>query len=256
MGKLSLLHVAKAENELHARDNQAALADLNQAVAIEGGNALAYYHRSYAYLALHDQEHALSDLNRTLDLDPGNTRYLFARGELFLSERRTGDAIADYDQILARSSSDLRALQMKAAAYSLAGEPEKALQQINAVLLIAPNLAEGFAARCLYRGTAKIDASLALADCDSAVAMKPRTPNSGRRALESDLNWVKPKGRWQMRMQPFNWTRISKWQCMSWHCSSRNRGMLQDLKPALQPLIHGSRKSGSIRPSRNSAPVI
>jgi tetratricopeptide (TPR) repeat protein len=254
--KLSLLHVAKAENELHARDNQAALADLNQAVAIEGGNALAYYHRSYAYRALHDQEHALSDLNRTLDLDPGNTRYLFARGELFLSERRTGDAIADYDQILARSSSDLRALQMKAAAYSLAGEPEKALQQINAVLLIAPNLAEGFAARCLYRGTAKIDASLALADCDSAVAMKPRTPNSGRRALESDLNWVKPKGRWQMRMQPFNWTRISKWQCMSWHCSSRNRGMLQDLKPALQPLIHGSRKSGSIRPSRNSAPVI
>jgi len=174
--KLSLLYVAKAENELQARENQAALADLNQAVAIDGGNALAYYHRSYAYRAVHDQANALSDLNRALALDPGNKRYLFGRAELFLSERRTGDAIADYDQILASDGSNLRALQMKGAAYSLAGEPEKALQQINTVLLIAPNLAEGFAARCLYRGTAKIDASLALADCDRAVAMKPKDP--------------------------------------------------------------------------------
>ncbi|WP_206244049.1 tetratricopeptide repeat protein [Novosphingobium terrae] len=174
--KLSLLYVAKGENELHIHDAAAAVGDLGQAVAIDSRNALAYYHRSYAYRALHDQEHALADLDQALDLDPESKRYRFARGEFYLSERRTADAIADYDQILAKEGSNLHALQMKAVAYSLAREPEKAIEQINTVLLIAPNLPEGLAMRCLFRGTANIDASLALTDCDRAVAMKPNDP--------------------------------------------------------------------------------
>ena len=165
------------------------------------------YQRAVAYQELGQIDRALADLNRVIVLAPDNAGAHVLRG---LVNSRRGDsqsAATDYDAALALDPRNMDALVNRAALYSMAGQPARALADLDAAIAIrandplayynrgyvhfsrkdydraiadyskaiefAPAMSLAFNNRCLAAVLAGHDSTVALADCDQALALTP-----------------------------------------------------------------------------------
>jgi tetratricopeptide (TPR) repeat protein len=110
-------------------DYDAAIADLNAALARLPDSAALLTLRGQMYLALYEWDRALEDFNAALARDPAYSDAYFQRGLLYYSVLQTGqelraEALADFRAYLAHAPKGVHAAQ--AAAYAALIEAELA----------------------------------------------------------------------------------------------------------------------------------
>lgn len=132
---------------------QNAIRNLDQAIAIQNDNPLAYYNRGYGHFALKEYELAIADYGAAIKLDPRFGRAYNNRG---LSRAIVGtdlvQALNDTDEALKLLPLSLDVRETRGFVYLKLGDPALALNEYNAALTIDPNRALS-----LYgRGLAKI----------------------------------------------------------------------------------------------------
>ena len=184
-----------------------AIEDFTRALAISPDNLEALMARGDAYGRSGEFARSLADLNRVIVLAPDNAGAHVLRG---LVNSRRGDsqsAATDYDAALALDPRNMDALVNRAALYSMAGQPARALADLDAAIAIrandplayynrgyvhfsrkdydraiadyskaiefAPAMSLAFNNRCLAAVLAGHDSTVALADCDQALALTP-----------------------------------------------------------------------------------
>jgi len=90
-----------------------AIADYNQAIALDPGLALAYNNRGLAKYKSRDEQGALSDFDKAIELNPENMDFFFNRG---LAKKALSDfqgAISDFSSVIAQNQEDKEAYYMR-----------------------------------------------------------------------------------------------------------------------------------------------
>src|SRR5664279_5226034 len=77
-----------------------AIADYDQAIAIDPGSALLFYRRSAAYFFKKDYDRVIDDSAKALALDPNYALAYNGRGSAYAAKGDTDRAIVDYDCLL------------------------------------------------------------------------------------------------------------------------------------------------------------
>jgi tetratricopeptide (TPR) repeat protein/S1-C subfamily serine protease len=159
--------------KLHLDDNQAAIADFNQALAINSQYLLAYASRGIAKSALGDEQGAIADYNQVLAIKPRHADDYLLRGSArFLLGDGQG-AIADYSHALAIDPRNIDAYIARGSARSALGDNQNAIADYNQALAINPRYADAYSSR----GNSKRalgDTQGAIADYNQALAINPR----------------------------------------------------------------------------------
>jgi tetratricopeptide (TPR) repeat protein len=121
---------------------QDAIRDLDQAIAIQNDNPLAYYNRGYAHFALKEYEQAITDYGAAIRLD---ARFGLAYNNRGLSRAIVGtdlvQALNDTDDALKLLPINLDVRETRGFVYLKLGDPALALNEYNAALTIDPNRA-------------------------------------------------------------------------------------------------------------------
>jgi len=122
-------------------DTARALADYNQAIAIDPGKALYFYNRGYFYYRQNDNDHADADFAQTVSLDPSIVPAHFLLG--VLAERK-GDIVASvmrFNETIALNPKLAQAYLARASAEGKMGQGDKAMVDIKMAISLDPALA-------------------------------------------------------------------------------------------------------------------
>jgi tetratricopeptide (TPR) repeat protein len=150
-----------------------AIADFNQAIALDPKYAHAYNNRGLSYEAKGDLDHAIADYDQTITLDP---KYFLAYNNRGLSYEAKGDldhAIADFDQAIALNPKYPLAYNNRGTAYRAKGDLDRAIADYDQAIALDPKYANAYTSRgnAYYDGK---DYDHALADHDQAIAIDPK----------------------------------------------------------------------------------
>ncbi len=110
----TLFFRSKAQSALGARD--AALADMDEAIPLDGSQATFFLHRADLHRAKGDLENALADYGAAIQRDPDDRPALEARADLLMAGGRDRDALADFDTILRLAPDDAKAYRQRGTA--------------------------------------------------------------------------------------------------------------------------------------------
>ena len=155
-----------------------AIADLNRAVELEPSVAQHYFDRARARLANREAALAMADLDEALKLRPDNAQALLTRGGLYLGMRDEPRARQDFEAALALPTADPMARVAIGTTYERSGRYEIAVGHYDR--WIAEHSKDMrmdvvLNARCWARAQWNKDLDKALADCDAALKLRPRT---------------------------------------------------------------------------------
>lgn len=153
-------------------DPDRALADCNQAIAIDSGRADAYVNRGNVYLRKGDVEHAFSDFNAAIQRDPRGAWAYSARGEVLKIKGDLSRAMADYSESIKLNPNYATAYRLRGGLYKSEGDLEHARADLNQALSLDPNDVSAY----FIRGTVAYlvgDNSSALADFTASIRLDP-----------------------------------------------------------------------------------
>jgi lipoprotein NlpI len=148
-------------------DDEGAVDDYAQAIAVDPAFAPAYCARAECREAEGDFTDAVADLNQAIALDPV---YADAYADRGLSKEIQGDAagaVADYDQATAFNPRNARAFALRGEAKSAVGDFPGAIADFSRVLALDPEDPSAYRARGIAR-EASGDLTGALVDYGSA----------------------------------------------------------------------------------------
>ena len=168
----------RAAASIARQDFSHALEDLDRAIALEPANANAYVRRSQVRLSLRQPVLAIADLDQAIKLKPEDQQALLARGALFAGSRDWGRAGADFEAAARLDPPDGRVRLAIAGLYQGAARYDDAIGQYDAWLATnakTPHAPEALNGRCWSRTVQKKDLDKALADCDAALRLSPRS---------------------------------------------------------------------------------
>jgi len=153
-------------------DDEQAIADYDQAIALQPDYAEAYNNRGIAYGAKGDLAHAIADFDQVIALDRDDAEVYNNRGIAYAAKGDFARAIADYDQAIALKPDLAEAYNNRGTAYYDKGDLGRAIIDYDRAIALKPDLAEAYS----NRGTAyydKGDLGRAIIDYDQAIALKP-----------------------------------------------------------------------------------
>ncbi|MFF7895232.1 tetratricopeptide repeat protein [Streptomyces sp. NPDC007907] len=152
-----------------------ALAEYDQAVALDPDLALAYRHRSGIRGDLGDHDGAIADLDRAVALDPDNAWYRALRGEHHRIAGRDAEAIRDLTEAVRLDPASAFARASRGATYERAGDLDAALADLERALGLDPDYAWALARRArVWR--AQGDSRRQLDDLSRALEQNPDWP--------------------------------------------------------------------------------
>jgi TonB family protein len=115
-----------------------ALANFDQAIALEPGNAMAYADRAMTYIWKHDDERAKKDLDRAYALDAHNAIVFHGRGMLAYRAGNLSEAITAFSVALQENPKDQFALYWRGEAYTAAGDFQHASADNGEIVRLNP----------------------------------------------------------------------------------------------------------------------
>jgi Flp pilus assembly protein TadD len=145
-------------------DNQGAIADYNQAIAINPQIAAAYGNRGIAKSALGDQQGAIDDYNQVIAINPQDAKAYRARGSAKSALGDKQGAIADYNKAIAINPQNATGYVGRGLTKSALGDKQGAINDYNQAIAINPQDAEAWAAR----GISKSQLGDRLGACEDA----------------------------------------------------------------------------------------
>ncbi|MFC8365207.1 tetratricopeptide repeat protein [Streptomyces griseorubiginosus] len=161
---------AYVRGELH--DYEAAIDDLDRALALEPDSPSAHSVRGEFHRALRHDDAALRDLDRGIALDPAHHFAWASRGALHLTRGDLRAARADLDRSLELNPDYVWALVRRARVWRGLGDPDRRLADLDRAVALQPDWPWG---RC-ERGDALRNAGRveeALHDYDHVLALDP-----------------------------------------------------------------------------------
>lgn len=127
--------------------------DLREAIALQPKSYQGYLSLADLLKGRNDRAGALELLNQALALNPGNATLHFERARLHAEQRDREAARRDFEQVIAKEQPDSKPEQILKARVELAhlrclaGEHQAALADCDAVLAASPNFAEAYRQR-------------------------------------------------------------------------------------------------------------
>lgn len=121
-------------------DPQKAIADFNQAVALNPHYAWAYGNRGITYRSLKQYDDALRDFNQALQLDDTMDWVYVGRGEVYRHVKSYQHALADFDRAIALDPGYAQAYASRGRVYRYLKKYERALQDFDHALEIDPEI--------------------------------------------------------------------------------------------------------------------
>jgi tetratricopeptide (TPR) repeat protein len=149
-----------------------ALADYDQAVALDPNDVYAWANRAITRIETGDLAGAKADLDKADAVDPGFIQNAIGRGMLADAEQRFGDAVTAYTSALEREPDHDFALARRSYAYLQSGLGDRAIADLTRRIEKSPEKASAFLDRGnLYLDLSQFDA--AIKDLDKANALAP-----------------------------------------------------------------------------------
>jgi tetratricopeptide (TPR) repeat protein len=153
-------------------DDERAIADYDQAIALQPDYALAYYNRGVAYADKGDLDHAIADYDQAIALQPDYAVAYSSRGVAYHHKGDLDHAIANYDQAIALKPDYAEAYYNRGVAYRAKGDLDHAIADYDQAIALKPDYAVAYGNRGVaYR--VKGDLAHAIADYDQAITLKP-----------------------------------------------------------------------------------
>src|SRR5579863_3186309 len=119
-------------------DPDRALADCNEAIRADGGNAAAFLNRGNSFFSKSDFEHAFADFNAAIRLDPKNAWAYAARGNLYRTQGELARAMADMNESLRLDPNYALGYSTRARlSYKLGNNPA-AIEDFNKAIKLDP----------------------------------------------------------------------------------------------------------------------
>ncbi len=149
-----------------------ALADCNEAIAIDIGRADAYINRGNVYLSKGDTDRALGDFNEAIKRDPRSAWAYNARGEIFKDKGDADRAMADFNEAIRLNPDYAMAYGLRGQLYKSGGDFEHARADLNQSIRLDPNDATAY----FVRGTVSYllgDNPAALSDFTASLKIDP-----------------------------------------------------------------------------------
>ena len=165
--------IARGKAKLDAGDYQAAIADFDQALALDPRHAQTWFNRGLARGNLGRPQEALADLDQAIALDPRHARAYANRGNARADLGRWREAIADYDQALTLDPRHALAHSNRGVARANLGQHREAIADYDQALALDPRHAQTYVNRGLAHAQLGRPRE-AIADYDQALALDPR----------------------------------------------------------------------------------
>jgi len=152
-----------------------AKADFETAAGLDPRNWVALHGR--ALLALRDRryEDAVVALSRAADLHPNNVFAFSRRADAYFQLGQLDKALADVDEVLKIEPGNLHHLTTRGEIYARKGDAERAAKDFAAVRDRSAASASRLNHLCWSQATANFHLDRALADCQAALALEPRS---------------------------------------------------------------------------------
>jgi tetratricopeptide (TPR) repeat protein len=169
-----------------------AMAQFNQAVALNPRYTIAYFLRAYLKNYLNDPEGALVDYNQAISLNSQDANSYFNRA--ILKKNKLNDlegALADYDQAISINPKDAGAYYNRGnLKQDQRNNPKGALADYNQAISLNPKFAEAYYNRGLLKQDQLNAPQGALADYNQAIFLNPKyaTAYNNRGILKNQLN--------------------------------------------------------------------
>lgn len=150
--------------------------------------APAYADRGFAYAQLLDRDNALADFEQALALDDTLVAIYVNRGVLYTTLGNFGLAINDYTLALALDPVNVEALNNRAIVHAIEGNYDLALQDLQTALTVAPNYAPALATQGAVYSALAAQSYQAYVEIEGEDAPLPAgTPNDVLRAVDDGL---------------------------------------------------------------------
>jgi len=158
-------------------DDGQAIADYDQAIALDPDFAEAYSNRGSAYADKGDLDHAIADYDQAIALKPDFAKAYYNRGVTYDEKGDLDHAIADYDQAIALKPDYADAYNNRGVDYAAKGDLDHAIADFDQAIALKPDFAMAYNNRGSAYGE-KGDLDHAIADCDQAIALTPDYPKA------------------------------------------------------------------------------
>ncbi|MGD9502463.1 MAG: tetratricopeptide repeat protein [Methyloceanibacter sp.] len=152
---------------------EANLADFNEAIKLDPGNAVGFMGRGRAYIEKRDYDRGLKDIDEALKLDPKSASALHWRGVAYVGQKDYDRAIEAFDQALHIDAKLLNSYFFRAVAYAKKGDREHAIADYKMALSLNP---DDQLRRLIEKSLKKLDSDT------SAPDKKSEAPSSGGHA--------------------------------------------------------------------------
>jgi tetratricopeptide (TPR) repeat protein len=157
-----------------AGDAQKSIADLDRAVWLNLESAPAHLYRGMERARLGQYAGALEDFATALALDPSDANALINRAAVYLAERNPGQALTDLDRAVALEPASALAFYNRGYAQFLLRRFDDAAKSYAQAIALDPQFALAYENRCLVETILARDLAAARADCDKALALRPK----------------------------------------------------------------------------------
>ncbi len=115
-----------------------AIEDLDTAIRIDDRCAWAYHIRASVNEQLGNEDKAIDDWSRAIQLSPGNADYYYRRGLMYFNSHRLEEASKDLDASISLNGEEYYGFQLRAMIKELQGNYGEAIDDLSAVIRLAP----------------------------------------------------------------------------------------------------------------------
>ncbi|MER8864246.1 tetratricopeptide repeat protein [Mesorhizobium sp. M0751] len=140
-----------------------------------GSRAVAYHNRAIVWTEIGDTDRALADYDNAIALDPDDTDAYNERGLLWLDKGENDNAIRDFDRAIELDPGKAVAFYNKGLGWAHKGDDVRAIIDYSHAIGLDPAYMEAYNNRgFVFNRMGKFDR--AIADFDEAIRLNPRHP--------------------------------------------------------------------------------
>ncbi|MER9266189.1 tetratricopeptide repeat protein [Mesorhizobium sp. M0410] len=157
-------------------DNDLAMVDYDNAIALDPNDTDAYNERGLLWLDKGENDSAISDFDRAIELDPEKAMAIYNRGLAWAHKGHDTRAIADYSHAIELDPKYLEAYNNRGFVFNRMGEFDRAIADFDETISLNPQHPYAYNNRAISWG-AKGDAERAVADYSQAITLDPTYVN-------------------------------------------------------------------------------
>ncbi len=161
----------KAQRFLDLRQNDAALACLNELIKLEPRNAKAYLKRSLVYSLKEMSDDALKDCNKAISLNPKLAEARGRRAQVYVEQNRLREALVESNRAISLAPKSALGYSIRAWVYDCQSKYELEVADCTRAIELQPKRPKNYVLRAMaWSNLSRFKE--ALQDCNTAISLK------------------------------------------------------------------------------------